>query len=93
MINQMHKFVIYLLIYFCLICFGLSFNPSSEAGIKLRRGSSPGYDVGTRARMELDSSILAQALTPQTGDLNLCRSCTSASEDVLKESPKHVRQK
>jgi hypothetical protein len=27
------------------------------------------------------------------GDLNLCRSCTHASEDELKESPKHVRQK
>jgi hypothetical protein len=26
-------------------------------------------------------------------DLNHCRSCTPASEDRLKESPKHVRQK
>jgi hypothetical protein len=36
------------------------------------------YDVSTRA------------LTPYPGDLNHCRSCTPASEDGLKESPKHV---
>jgi hypothetical protein len=39
------------------------------------------YDVSTRA------------LTPYPGDLNHCRSCTPASEDGLKESPKRVRQK
>jgi hypothetical protein len=33
----MHKFLIYLSIYFCLTCFGLSFNPSSEAGVQLRQ--------------------------------------------------------
>jgi hypothetical protein len=33
------------------------------------------------------------ALTPYPGDLNHCRNCTTASEDGLKESPKHVRQK
>jgi hypothetical protein len=33
----------------------------------------------------------AQALTPYPGDLNHCRICTPASEDGLKESPKHVR--
>jgi hypothetical protein len=35
----------------------------------------------------------ARALTPYSADLNHCRSCTPASEDGLKESPKHVRQK
>jgi hypothetical protein len=28
-----------------------------------------------------------------SGDLNHCRNCTPASEDGLKESPKHVRHK
>jgi hypothetical protein len=40
MTNVIHKFLIYLYIYFCLTCFGLSFSPSSEAGVQLRRGSS-----------------------------------------------------
>jgi hypothetical protein len=54
-------------------------------GMKLyndqRNAQSPGYGVSARA------------LTPYPGDLNHCRSCTPASEDGLKESPKHVRQK
>jgi hypothetical protein len=33
----MHKFLIYLSIYFCLTCFGLSFSPSSEAGVQFRQ--------------------------------------------------------
>jgi hypothetical protein len=65
MTNVMHKFLIYLSIYFCLTYFGLSFSPSSEA----------------------------RALTPYTADLNHYRNCTTDSEDGLKESPKHVRQK
>jgi hypothetical protein len=40
MTKAMHKFLIYLSIYFCLACFGLSFSPSSEAGVQFRRGSS-----------------------------------------------------
>jgi hypothetical protein len=80
--NLMHMFLIYSSICFCITCFGLSFSPSSEAGVQLRQWlQSPGY--GVRAR----------ALTPYPGDLNHCRSCTPASEDGLKESPKHVRQK
>jgi hypothetical protein len=67
----------YLSIYFCLTCFEISFTPSSEACIQLRQYSS----------------IIARALTPYSGDLNHCRSCTPASEDGLKESPKHVGQK
>jgi hypothetical protein len=35
MTNIMHKFIIYVSIYFCLTCFGLSFSPSSEAGVQL----------------------------------------------------------
>jgi hypothetical protein len=42
---------------------------------------SPGYGVSARA------------LAPYSGDLNHCRSCTPASEDGLKESPKDLRQK
>jgi hypothetical protein len=37
--------------------------------------------------------VSARALTPYPAGLNYCRSCTPASEDGLKESPKHVRQK
>jgi putative component of membrane protein insertase Oxa1/YidC/SpoIIIJ protein YidD len=33
------------------------------------------------------------ALTPYPVDLNRCQSCKPASEDGLKESPKHVRKK
>jgi hypothetical protein len=78
----MHKFLIYLSIYFRLTCFGFSFSPSSEEGVQLRQWfMSPGYGVNGRA------------LTPYPGDLNHCRSCTPASEDGLKEGPKHVRQK
>jgi hypothetical protein len=36
MTNVMLKLLIYLSIYFCLTCFGLSFSPSSEAGVQLR---------------------------------------------------------
>jgi hypothetical protein len=39
MTNVMHKFLIYLSIYFRLTCFGLSFNPSSEAGVQFGSGS------------------------------------------------------
>jgi hypothetical protein len=46
----MHKFLIYLSIYFCLTCFGLSFSPSSEAGVQLRQWFKfPGYGVSVRA--------------------------------------------
>jgi hypothetical protein len=37
--------------------------------------------------------VSSRALTPYPTELNHCRSCTPASEDGLKESPKHVRQK
>jgi hypothetical protein len=78
----MHKFLIYVYIYFCLTCFGLSFSPSSEAGVQIRQWfKSHGYGISDRT------------LTPYPGDLNHCRNCTPASEDGLKESPKHVGQK
>jgi hypothetical protein len=72
----------FLSIYFCLTFFGLSFSPSSEAGVQFRQWfKSLGYGVGSRA------------LAPYPGDLNHCRNYTPASEDELKENPKHVRQK
>jgi hypothetical protein len=37
MTNVMHKFLIYLSIYFRLTCFGLSISPSSEAGVQRRQ--------------------------------------------------------
>jgi hypothetical protein len=46
----MDKFLIYLSIYFCLTCFGLSFSPPSEAGVQFRQWfKPPGYDVSARA--------------------------------------------
>jgi hypothetical protein len=82
MTNVMHKFLIYLSIYLCLTCFGLSFSPSSEAGVQFRQWfNSPGYGVSTRT------------LTPYPVDLNHCRNCTPASEDERKGRPKQVRQK
>jgi hypothetical protein len=38
--NVMHGFLIYPSIHFCLTCFGLSFSPSSEAGVNSGSGSS-----------------------------------------------------
>jgi hypothetical protein len=82
MTNVMRKFLIYLSIYFCLTCFELSFSPSSGANVQLRQWfKSPGYGFSARA------------LIPYPGDLNHCCNSTPASEDGLKESPKHVRQK
>jgi hypothetical protein len=50
MTNIMHKFLIYLSIYFCLRCFGLSFSLSSEACVQFRQlFKSPGYAVSARA--------------------------------------------
>jgi hypothetical protein len=75
-------FLIYVSIYFYSTRFGISFSPSSEAGVQFRQWFKfPGYGVSARA------------LTPYTVDFNHCRSCTPASENGLKESPKHVRQK
>jgi hypothetical protein len=45
----MHKVLIYLAIYFCLTCFGLSFRPSSEAGVQFWQWSNPS-DYGFSAR-------------------------------------------
>jgi hypothetical protein len=44
------QFLIYLSIYFCLTCFGLSFSASSEVGVELRLWfKSAGYGVSARA--------------------------------------------
>jgi hypothetical protein len=46
MTNLMHMFLIYLSIYFCLTCFGISFSPSSEVGVQLRQWfKCAGYGV------------------------------------------------
>jgi hypothetical protein len=82
MTNVRHKFLIYLSIYLCLTYSGLSFSLYSEAGVQLRQWfKSAGYGVS------------AWELTPYPGGINHCWICTPASEDGLKESPKHVRQK
>jgi hypothetical protein len=43
--------------------------------------------------MFLGYGVSARALTEYPGDVNHGGNCTPASEDGLKESPKHVRQK
>jgi hypothetical protein len=49
MTNLMHKFLIYLSIYFCLACFGVSISPSSETGVQIRQWfKSPVYDVSAQ---------------------------------------------
>jgi E3 ubiquitin-protein ligase DOA10 len=58
MTNVMHKFLINLSIYFYLTGCGLSFSPSSEAGVQFWQWfKSAGYGVST------------QAVTPYPGDL------------------------
>jgi hypothetical protein len=81
MTNLMHKFfnLFYLSIYFCLTCFRLSLSPSSEAGVQLQ-----------------DFWVWFQCPGAETIPRRpepLPLSCTPASEDGLKENPKHVRQK
>jgi hypothetical protein len=50
MTNVMHTFLIYLSIYFCLTCFGLSLSPFSEACVQIRQWfKSTGYGVSARA--------------------------------------------
>jgi hypothetical protein len=82
MTNVMRTFLIHLSIYFCLTCFGIYFSPSSEAGVQLRQWfKSPGYGVSAPGTNTIPSRLETR------------RSCTPASEDGLKEIPKHVRQK
>jgi hypothetical protein len=60
MTNVMHKFLIYLSVYSCLTCFGLSFSLSSEAGVQIRQWfMPPGYGISVRT------------LTSYPADLNL----------------------
>jgi hypothetical protein len=71
MTNVMHKFLIYLSIYFWLTCFGLTFSPSSEAGVQLRQWfKSPGCGVSTLA------------LTPYPGALCLYRQAVCTSNGI-----------
>jgi hypothetical protein len=54
MTKAIRKFVIYLSIYVCLTCFGLSFSPSLEAGVQIRQWfKSAGYGVSARAQLRL----------------------------------------
>jgi hypothetical protein len=49
--------------------------------------------VLTHLQRQVYNGVSARALKPYPEDFNHCRNCTPASEDGLKESPKHVRQK
>jgi hypothetical protein len=56
MTNIMHTFLIYLSIYFCLTHFGLSFSPSSEAGVQIWQWfKSAGYGVSDQAMPGADT--------------------------------------
>jgi hypothetical protein len=58
MTNVMHKFLIYLSVYFCVTCFGFSFSPSPEAGLQFRQWfKSPGYGVSARALFPTISTL------------------------------------
>jgi hypothetical protein len=51
--DQRNAQVFNLSIYFCLTCFGLSFSPSSEAGVQFRQWfKSPGYGVSALALVD-----------------------------------------
>jgi hypothetical protein len=66
MTNVMHKFLIYLSIYFCLTCFGLSFSPSSEADVQFWQWfKSAGYDVSAWASPGTD--IISRRLPLKMG--------------------------
>jgi hypothetical protein len=77
MTKVMHTLLIDLTIYFRLSCFGLSFSPSSEAGVEFRQWFSP---------PEYGVSALTRTLTPYSGGLNHCRNRTPASEYGLKKA-------
>jgi hypothetical protein len=54
--SVMRKFLKFIhVFYFCLICFGLSISPSSEAGVQIRQWiKSAGYGVSARDRRLTD---------------------------------------
>jgi hypothetical protein len=67
MTNVMHKFLINLFIYFFLTCFGLSFSPSSEAGVQLRQWfKSAGYGVSAPVQSCNLLSMFGAAVSKQT---------------------------
>jgi uncharacterized membrane protein len=78
MTNVKHKLLIFRSIYLFIYVFTFVLHVS---GFLLAHLQRRGVNVGARAR------------SPYPGDLDHCRSCAPASEDGLKESPKHVRQK
>jgi hypothetical protein len=78
----MHKFLIYTSIYFCLTCFGFLAHLQRQV-----------YNFGSGSSLLVKVLGPARALTPYPRNLNHLRNCTPASEDGLKETPKHVRQK
>jgi hypothetical protein len=77
----MQKFLIYL-----SILFSSALHVSGFLLVHLQR-QVYNFDSGPSL---LGMVLSARVLTPYVGDLNHCRSC--ASEDGLKQSPKHVRQ-
>jgi hypothetical protein len=71
MTNVMHNFLIYLSIYFCLTCFGLSFSPSAEAGGQLQQWfRSAGYGVSTQQALTSYPVSCAVFLHSKTTQLN-----------------------
>jgi hypothetical protein len=82
--NVIHAFLVYL--------FTSALHVSGSLLANLQRQV---YNFGSGSSLlgTVSASGLVRALTPYPGDLNHSRSCTPASEDELKESPEHVRQK
>jgi hypothetical protein len=60
----MQKFLTDLPVYSCLTCFGLSFIPSSEAGVQLRQWfKSPEYGVSAMTFIEYFIDMLSWILS------------------------------
>jgi hypothetical protein len=77
------KVLIYLSIYFCLTCFGLSVSPSSETGVQIRQWfTSPGY--GVSATPLLDYKLFV-CITSFWFDLSLI--FLHGQEEVTFETP------
>jgi hypothetical protein len=64
-------------IYFCLTCLGLSFSPSSEAGVQLRQWfKTRGYGVSARALTPYPKRKSSQNVAQPSLKLTVCQVIT-----------------
>jgi hypothetical protein len=79
MTNVMHMHLIYLSVYFCITCFGLSFSPSSEAGVQLLKRQVYNF---YRGRFTTSSGAGLQLLQGQVYNFYRGRYTTSSGAGV-----------